>query len=97
MDAPPDDLGVYIDVLLLDPRGYVPRLVLWDTNDLRVDRAQMYAAPAWRVTEDELGDGRVPEVEVWHLRSSTKRIVSASDAQRVLPQAAVVIHRLAGR
>jgi hypothetical protein len=49
------------------------------------------------VTEDELGDGRVPEVEVWHLRSSTKRIVSASDAQRVLPQAAVVIHRLAGR
>ena len=63
LDVPPDELVVYIDVVLIDPRGYVPRIVLW-TADLADGRAVLYAAPVWRVIEDKLGDGRIPEVEV---------------------------------
>lgn len=91
---PPDELVVYIDVVLFDPHGYVPRIVLWDTADFTDARAVLYAAPVWRVMEDELGDGRVPEVEVWHLRSGARRVVGATVAPAALPDVARVVHRL---
>jgi len=94
LDLTPDELVVYIDVVLIDPRGYVPRIVLWDTADLTDARAVLYAAPVWRVMEDELGDGRVPEVEVWHLRSAARRVVDATTAAAALPSVAGVVHRL---
>lgn len=94
LDLPPDELAVYVDVVLFDPRGYVPRIVLWDTADLTNDRAVLYAGPVWRVMEDELGDDRVPEVEVWHLRSGVQRVVDAATAAGALPQVARVVHRL---
>lgn len=94
LDLPPNDLAVYIDVVLLDPRGYVPRIVLWDTADFTGARAVLYAAPVWRVMEDELGDGRVPEIEVWHLRTGVHRVVDAATARAALPDVARVVHRL---
>lgn len=90
----PDELGVYIDVVLLDPHGYVPRLVLWDSSELTVDLATRYAAPAWAVVEDELGEGRVPFVEVWSLRTPTQRSITPGQAQTVLPDVARIVHRL---
>lgn len=90
----PDELGVYIDVVLLDPRGYVPRLVLWDSNELTLDLAIRYAAPAWAVLEDELGETRVPAVEVWSLRAPTQHTVTPTQAQAALPDVARVVHRL---
>ena len=92
---PPDELGVYIDVLLFDSAGYVPRLVLWDTNDPTDQRVLLYAAPAWRVAEEELGTGRVPEVEVWHLRTARQFVVSAGSAEAALPIVDQIVHRLA--
>ncbi len=94
LDLPPDELAVYIDVILIDPRGYVPRIVLWDTADLTDERAVLYAAPVWRVMEDELGDGRIPEIEVWHLRTGAKRVIDAATAAAALPDVAGVVHRL---
>ena len=91
---PPDELAVYIDVVLIDPRGYVPRIVLWDTASLTQERAVLYAAPVWRVMEDELGVGRIPDVEVWHLRSGVRRVVDAATAVAALPNVARVVHRL---
>lgn len=79
---------------MIDPRGYVPRIVLWDTASLTQDRAVLYAAPVWRVMEDELGDGRIPEVEVWHLRSGVQRVIDATTAAAALPHVARVVHRL---
>jgi hypothetical protein len=90
VDYPPDTIGVHIDVVLLDPNGYVPRLVLWDTNDFTMDRARLYAAPAWYAAEAELGTGVcrtwksgifVPVLGGWSLRSKlgprkTKQVVS---------------------
>ena len=93
---PPDELGVYVDVLLLDPDGYVPRLVLWDANAFTREIAVLYASPAWRAIEDEMGDGRVPFTEVWHLRSGAQESISASDAASELSQVAGIVHRLAG-
>lgn len=90
----PDELGVYIDVVLLDPRGYVPRLVLWDSNELTVDLAVRYAAPAWAVLEEELGEDRVPAVEVWSLRAPTQHTVTPAQAQAALPDVARIVHRL---
>ena len=94
LDLPPDELVVYIDVVVIVPRGYVPRIVLWDTADFTDERAVLYAAPVWRVMEDELGVGRVPEIEVRHLRSGARRIVDAAAAATALPQVARVVHRL---
>lgn len=96
VDYPPDTIGVHIDVVLLDPDGYVPRLVLWDANDFTKTRAHLYAAPAWYAAEEELGAGRVPRVEVWHLRSGVERIVTSGEAQAAQTEAARVIHRVAG-
>ena len=92
---PPDELGVYVDVVLLDPRGYVPRIALWDTNPLNRTSARLYAAPVWKVLEDELGSGRVVEVEVWHLRSTTTWTVAASAAEDALADVANIVHRIA--
>lgn len=92
---PPDELGIHINVVLLDADGYVPRLVLWDKNELTSARARLYAAPAWRVLEDELGDDRVPRVEIWHLRSASSVEVDAGDAKVALADVARVVHRLA--
>jgi hypothetical protein len=95
LSFPPDELGVYIDVVLLDPDGYVPRLVLWSTDEVTLARAQLYAAPAWRVLEDELGQGRVPSVEVWHLRSGTPHYVAADQAAAAVDDVERIVHRLA--
>jgi hypothetical protein len=77
---------VSIDVILLDPQGYVGRHVLWDTSDLTVDDAQLQAAPIVAALESELGSGRVAGVEVWHLRSGAQVFVSSRDATRRLPE-----------
>jgi hypothetical protein len=94
INLPPDTLAVYIDVVLLDAGGYVPRLVLWDDNELTADRALAFGAPAWRAAEDELGDGRVAHVEVWSLRQPTQCIVTPAQANGAMPQVARVVHRL---
>lgn len=94
LDLPPDALGVHVDVVLLDNAGYVPRLVLWDDNELTASRAVQFAAPAWRVMEDDLGEGRVSAVEVWSLRQPTCRTVTPAEARAAMPQVARVVHRL---
>jgi hypothetical protein len=91
-----DELRLHVDVILLDSRGYVPRILLWDLNDLTRARATLYAAPVWSALEEELGAGRVPEVEVWHLRTATQFLVSATDAEAALPDVARVVSRLTG-
>jgi hypothetical protein len=91
---PPHELAVHTDVILLDPRGYVPRIVLWDTNELTNARSRLYAAPAWQVAEEELGAGRVPEVEVWHLRSAATHVVAAHEAQAAVSDVHAIVRRL---
>jgi hypothetical protein len=92
---PPHELAVYINVLLLDSAGYVPRVVLWDANDLSDERVLLYAAPAWKVAEEELGAGRIPEAEVWHLRTGRQFTIQANVAEAALPAVERVVHRLA--
>ena len=96
LDLPPHELRVYTDVLLIDDKGYVPRCLLWDTTQLTAELAQLYAAPAWAVAEEELGQGRVPGVEVWHLRTRTRRVVTAAEASAVADEVRRVVHRLTG-
>lgn len=96
LSFPPDELGVHVDVVLLDSAGYVPRLVLWDASDLSGDRAILYAAPAWMAAEQELGPERVPSVEVWHLRSRTQFDVSSAEAEAAMVDARRVVHRMTG-
>lgn len=89
-----DALGVRADVVLLDPAGYVPRIVLWDKNDLTYARAIAYGAPVWRAMEDELGDGRVAAVEVWALRGPTQITVTPAQASAAMGQVSRTVHRL---
>ncbi len=94
IDLPPDALGIRADVVLLDPRGYVPRVVLWDKNDLSPGRALAYGAPVWQAMEDDLGDGRVIEVEVWNLRGPDQFVISSLHARAAMRRVAQVVHRL---
>jgi hypothetical protein len=89
-----DALGVRADVVLFDPAGYVPRVVLWDKNDLSRARAIEYGAPVWRAMEDELGQGRVAAVEVWALRGPTQITVTPAQAGAAMGQVARTVHRL---
>jgi hypothetical protein len=89
-----DALGVRADVVLFDPAGYMPRVVLWDKNDLSRGRALEYGAPVWRAMEDDLGQGRVAAVEVWALRGPTQLTVTAAQASAVMGQVARTVHRL---
>lgn len=81
LPVPPNTLNMRIDVVLLDPHGYVPRVILWDRPELTEERALLYAAPILFVAEEELGQGRIAEVELVHTRSASRVIVSASDAR----------------
>jgi hypothetical protein len=94
LELAPDVLAVHVDVVLLDDGGYVPRLVLWDDNELTAARAVQFAAPAWRVMEDDLGEGRVPAVEVWSLRQPTCHTVTPAETAAAMPHVARVVHRL---
>lgn len=94
IDLSPNALAVRADVVLFDPRGYVPRVVLWDKNDLSPGRALAYGAPVWRAMEDALGDGRVTEVEVWSLRGPDQLVISPLQARGAMRQVAQVVHRL---
>lgn len=90
----PDELRVHVDVVLLDPGGYVPRVVLWDRSELTQELAIQYAAPAWSVLEDELGEGRVARAEVWSLRAPTQLVVSPAEASAAMARVAAVVRRL---
>jgi hypothetical protein len=94
IDLSPDSLAVRADVVLFDPAGYVPRVVLWDKSDLSAARAVAYGAPVWQAMEDEFGDGRVPFVEVWSLRGPDQFTVSPAQARAAMRQVAQVVHRL---
>lgn len=75
-----DSVGVSIDVVLLDPRGYVGRHLLWDTPPLTQQDAEVLAAPVVLALQQELGADRVVGVEVWHLRSGTQIFVDSQTA-----------------
>jgi hypothetical protein len=94
LHLPPNILGVWIDVLLLDPTGYVPRIVLWDTNELTMERALLYAAPALLAAEEELGEGRVAEIEIIHARSPVQLVVSAEEARSAVHDMEATVGRI---
>jgi hypothetical protein len=81
----PHAIGVAPDVVLIDPEGYVARLVLWDRPTTSHHEAELLAAPIVRALDDELGPGRTVGVEIWHVQSGQQYYVPAADALRRLP------------
>jgi hypothetical protein len=75
-----DSVGVSVDVVLLDPNGYVGRYLLWDTPPLTQQDAEVLAAPVVLALQQELGADRVAGVEVWHLRSGSQIFVDMQAA-----------------
>lgn len=73
-------IGVSLDVVLLDPEGYVGRYLLWDTPDLTQYDAEMLAAPVVRALQQEMGADRVAGAEIWHLRSGNQVFVGTTTA-----------------
>lgn len=73
-------IGVSLDVVLLDPHGYVGRYLLWDTPELTQQDAEILAGPIVRALQQELGADRVAGVEIWHLRSGRQVAVDTATA-----------------
>jgi hypothetical protein len=80
-------IGVAIDVILLDPLGYVARYPLWDVPSTNTAEAELLAAPIVRAMDEELGEGRTVGVEVWHLRSRAQFFVPSDHALTRLREA----------
>jgi hypothetical protein len=91
----PDDIGIYVDVVLLDSHGYTARIVLWDSNPLSHSRAVLYGAPVWMAMEEELGSDRVSGVEVWKLRTGDQELVLPGEARAAMPEVERIAHRIA--
>lgn len=86
-----DTVAVTVDVVVLDPSGYVGRYVLWDKPDLTAADAELLAGPIVRALEQELGKERVVGVELWHLRSGGQMFVASSTAVARLGEADLII------
>lgn len=95
LDYGANELGVYVDVVLLDPRGYAARTVLWGSDQPDATQATLMASPIVEALGNDLGGDRVAEVEVWHLRSGTVLRVDANQALRVRTNAIVIVNRAA--
>ena len=80
-------IGVAPDVVLIDPEGYVGRLVLWDTPVPSQAVVELLAAPIVSAMDAELGAGRTAGVEIWHLRSEQQFYVPADVALDRLDEA----------
>lgn len=91
VDLGTNQVGVALDVVLLDPRGYVGRYLLWDRPALIQDDAEILAAAVVALLEDELGIGRVAGAEVWHLRSGEQLFVDAATALARLREVRAVV------
>ena len=86
----PDTVNVVIDVVLHEVRGYVGRLLLWESathcNEVLATR---YAGPCVGALSQTLGTGiPVAEVEVWHLHDEIKWLIAPEDALEALDDAA---------
>lgn len=88
----PHSIGVAPDVVLIDPGGYVARLVLWDTPEPTQQDAELLAAPIVQALEDELGQGRTAGVEIWHLRSGQQFYVTAHAALSRIADVRAILH-----
>lgn len=93
VDVPTGDntVGVSLDVVLLDPEGYVGRYLLWDAVQLTQDSAELLAAVVVRALQLELGDDRVAGAEIWHLRSAEQIFVDAPTALGRLHDIQVIV------
>lgn len=87
----PNLVGVTIDVVMLDPRGYVGRHVLWDVEALTRPDAEILAGPIACAMQQELGSERVAGVEVWHLQSGTQHFVDRDTALRRLAEISAIV------
>jgi len=86
-------VGVNLDVILLDPAGYVGRHTLWDRAELTSEDATLQAAPIVSALQDSLGADRVVGVQVWHLRSGTEEFVDANSALARMADVSAVVAR----
>lgn len=91
VDVGEHTIGVSLDVILLDPNGYVGRYLLWDTPTLNQDDAELLAAPIVLALQRELGDDRVAGVEIWHLRSRRQTLVHAAAALARVGEVATIV------
>lgn len=86
-------IGVSLDVVLLDPNGYVGRHLLWDRPELTQSVAELLAAPIVLALEQELGMNRVVGAEVWHLRSGQQHSIDRATALAGVQRVQRVVNR----
>lgn len=80
VDLGSHQVGVRVDVTLFESLGYTGRILLWDTEELTRDLAEIFAAPCVRAIDQILGDGTCQTIEVWQLRQPEEHIILRSDA-----------------
>jgi hypothetical protein len=88
-------VGTHVDAVLLDDDGYVGRIVLWDRAALTGDLARAYSVPVLLALEDQLGEGRVAGVQVWHLRTGDIYFVTADSCNAALPTVTRLVDAIA--
>lgn len=88
-------VGVHIDAVLLDEDGYVGRIALWDKAAITSELAVQYAVPALLALEEELGEGRIAGVQVWHLRTGDCHLASGDACNTEVARVTRLVTRIA--
>jgi len=88
-------VAVHLDAVLLDDDGYVGRIVLWDTAAVTADLAVMYATPPLMALEDELGEGRITGMQVWHLRTGERYFASSDSCSAAMARVTQLVDAIA--
>jgi hypothetical protein len=92
----PYTIGVKVDVVLLDPCGYVARIPLWDKEPMPSMEMKTLAAPIVEAISVELGAGRAVGVDFWHLRTSAAAHVATADARQATSTVEAIVRRYVG-
>jgi hypothetical protein len=92
------EFSVQADVLLLDPDGYVGRVLLWgaDASSLTLTQLELLATPVILALREELGHDRIVGIDMWQIRSERIVTISAEQADANLGQLVSMLNRWSG-
>jgi len=88
-------VGVHVDAVLLDDDGYAGRITLWDRAAITSELAVQYAVPAFLALEEELGEGRVVGIQVWHLRTGERHFASSDACNAAVDRVTRLVSQIA--
>lgn len=90
-------IGAFVDVVLFHPQGYLGRVLSWDQAGVpTLEAADLVAAPAAMLIEQEMGEGTCAVVAVWDLPNKRQYEIDGQQALGTASQLKALMNRIEG-